>query len=544
MTTRTWFLSVALVALLSAGAGAIAVIGFSQFAYTKVTPVTLEGSIEPAETAEQPPPAAVPDQPVQVAATTSPPAPAAVPAAAASQPAPLAAPAALEPVRTVPNSNGEMQLSFAPIVKQVAPAVVNVYATTITQASPSPFAADPFFQRFFGGNSPLFQSRPRTSQSLGSGVIIDKSGLILTNSHVVHGATDVHVTLSDGHEYAVKTVLDDTRTDLAALRITDKLDRDLPVVHFANSDGLLVGDLVLAIGNPFGVGQTVTSGIVSALARTGVEVSDYSFFIQTDAAINPGNSGGALVDMQGRLVGINSAIYSSSGGSVGIGFAIPVNMAALVAHAAEAGDKVVIHPWFGAHLQALDADLAKNLKLDVPRGALITDLAPNGPAAKAGFQPGDVIVDVDGRPVDDPKAFEFRLATQQVGGTADMTVMRNGNQLHIKLPLQASDANDPKYQTTISANTVFGGITAAQMNPALADEYNLSYDAKGVVVVDIAKGSNSAQVGFKTGDVILNLNGTDIRTNDDFDRIASGNARSWQIVFQRDGKVSRAYLSG
>jgi serine protease Do len=445
----------------------------------------------------------------------------------------------------VPTSNGDIQLSFAPIVKKVAPAVVNVYATTVTKASPSPFAADPFFQRFFGGNSPLFQSRPRTSQSLGSGVIIDKSGLILTNSHVVHGATDVHVTLSDGHEYAVKTVLDDTKTDLAALKITDRLDHDLPVIQFADSDKLEVGDLVLAIGNPFGVGQTVTSGIVSALARTGVEVSDYSFFIQTDAAINPGNSGGALVDMQGRLVGINSAIFSnsSSGGSVGIGFAIPVNMAALVAHAAETGGQVV-HPWFGAHMQALDADLAKNLKLDVPRGALITDLAPGGPAAKAGFKSGDVIIDVDGKEVDDPKAFAFRLATKEVGGTADMTVMRDGKKIDISLPLVASSADDPKFRTTIKANTVFGGITAEQMSPALAEEYGQPYDAKGVVVIDVAQGSRADQVGFKQGDIILNLNGTNIATKDDFAHIASGNNRSWQIVFERNGQVNKAYIGG
>ena len=357
-----------------------------------------------------------------------------------------------------------MQLSFAPIVKSVAPAVVNVYATTVTQQSSSPFVGDPFFERFFGGNSPLFRSRPRTEQSLGSGVIIGSDGLILTNSHVVHGATDISVTLSDGHEYPVEIVLDDGTTDLAALRITSDTALNLPTVTFADSDSLEVGDLVLAIGNPFGVGQTVTSGIVSALARTGVEVSDYSFFIQTDAAINPGNSGGALVDMQGRLVGINSAIFSSSstGGSIGIGFAIPVNMAALVAQAAESGGQV-IRPWFGAHLQELDSDLAHNLKLDVPRGALVTDLAPGGPAEAAGFQPGDVIIDVDGKPVDDPKAFNFRLATTQVGGTAQLTIMRNGTRQTLALALKPSPADNPDLRTTVTANTVFSGITAAEL---------------------------------------------------------------------------------
>lgn len=501
MTIRNWLLSIVAVGLLSAG-------------LASVLTLTLAPQAAPAE----------------------------VTAHAASAPPPVPAP---EPVRAVPATEGEVQLSFAPIVKTVAPAVVNVYATTITQASSSPFAGDPFFERFFGGNSPLFRSRPRTSQSLGSGVIIDAGGLILTNSHVVHGATDIRVTLADGHEYPVEIVLDDAKTDLAALRITDETARNLPTVTFADSDRLEVGDLVLAIGNPFGVGQTVTSGIVSALARTGVEVSDYSFFIQTDAAINPGNSGGALVDMQGRLVGINSAIYSSSstGGSVGIGFAIPVNMAALVARAAETGGEVV-RPWFGAHLQELDTDLAHNLRLDVPRGALVTDLAPGGPAEAAGFQPGDVIIDIDGQRVDDPKAFTFRLATRPLGETAKLTVVRNGERLTLDLALRPSPADDPDLRTTISANTVFSGITAAELTPALAEEFNLPYDATGVVVVDIAANSRAQSVGFRAGDIILGLNGDEIRSKDDFARLAAGNSRNWQIVFQRDGKVNRAYLSG
>ncbi len=517
MKTRTWLGVIVAIALVSAGAASLFTAGLMQPSrVAAVSATTVAPASEPAPVVE-------PSPSMQ-----------AVPVAEASKVA-----------RVMPAGNDQVLLSFAPIVKQVAPAVVNVYATTITQTTTSPFANDPFFQRFFGGNSPLFRSQPRTSQSLGSGVIIDKSGLILTNSHVVHGATDIRVTLADGHEYAVKIVLDDDKTDLAALKITDTVTNDLPIIEFADSDELEVGDLVLAIGNPYGVGQTVTSGIVSALARTGVEVSDYSFFIQTDAAINPGNSGGALVDMQGRLVGINSAIFSSSssGGSIGIGFAIPANMAVLVAQAAESGGQVV-HAWFGAHLQELDADLAKNLKLDVPRGALVTDLAPGGPAEAAGIQPGDVIIDVDGQTVDDPKAFDFRLAIKKVGGTADLTVMRNGKKLQIRLALKASSAEDPNLQATITANTIFGGITAAQMTPALADEYNQPYDSTGVVVLAVAKGSRSASVGFKTGDIILILNGTDIKTKDDFYRIASGNSRSWQIVYSRDGQVSRAYLSG
>ena len=245
----------------------------------------------------------------------------------------------LQASRQVPQSESQLKLSFAPVVASVAPSVVNVYATRVEQQATSPFANDPFFQRFFGGRQ--FQSRPRESRSLGSGVIVEASGVVLTNRHVIEGATDVRIALSDGREFDVDIVVEDAQTDLAVLRVREPGSVTFTAISFADSDDLLVGDLVLAIGNPFGVGQTVTSGIVSALARTGVESSDYEFFIQTDAAINPGNSGGALVDLDGRLVGINTAIYSQSGGSVGIGFAIPANMARLVADAGVAGGEIV-----------------------------------------------------------------------------------------------------------------------------------------------------------------------------------------------------------
>lgn len=455
--------------------------------------------------------------------------------------APLTASAQTE--RVAPDSNGQMELSFAPIVKRVAPSVVNVYATTVTAATASPFAGDPFFQRFFGGNSQFFGSRPRTSQSLGSGVIVDSSGLILTNSHVVNGATDIRVTLTDGHEYAVELVLNDPKTDMAALRIKDPGGRSFPALTFGNSDNLEVGDLVLAIGNPFGVGQTVTSGIVSALARTGVEASDYSFFIQTDAAINPGNSGGALVDMQGRLIGINSAIFSQSGGSVGIGFAIPVNMAKVIVDTAIKGGQVV-RPWFGARLQDLTTDLAKSLGLDVPRGALIADIAANSPAADAGFKSGDVIISVDGQAVRDSHAFNFRMATKPVGSSVPIEIVRQGKKMVLETPLRAAPSDNPALQVKITADTVFSGITAAALSPSLAQEFSLPFDSKGVVVLDVAKGSRADNVGFQSGDVLLNINGTAIQTKDDFSRIASTASRGWQLVLQRGGQIIRSFVSG
>lgn len=442
--------------------------------------------------------------------------------------------------RTVPANQAQVQLSFAPIVQAVSPSVVNVYATRIESQATSPFANDPFFSRFFGNQ---FQTRPRESRSLGSGVVVDGAGVILTNSHVINGATDVRIALSDGREFAVDVVVEDKQTDLAVLRVRDTRGVAFPAITFADSDALLVGDLVLAIGNPFGVGQTVTSGIVSALARTGVESSDYEFFIQTDAAINPGNSGGALVDMQGRLVGINTAIYSQSGGSVGIGFAIPANMAKLVAEAGVNGGEIV-RPWFGAKMQAVDSDIANSLGMDAPHGALITDVAPNGPAARAGFQSGDVILSVDGQRVDDPSAFNFRLATKPIGQTTKLERLRGTAKDTLDFAVEAAPAPAENATATISANSRFSGVTVRQLDPALAESKNLPYDATGVLITAVAPNSPAEAMGLRVDDVILQLNDIDIKDAQTFSTTASQRVRTWQIILQRDGRVSRAIVSG
>ena len=446
-----------------------------------------------------------------------------------------------EPPRVVPESQTQMQLSFAPVVKSVTPSVVNVYATTVTQAAASPFAGDPFFERFFGDNG-MFDSRPRESQSLGSGVIIDPSGVILTNSHVVNGATDIRVATSDGHEYAVDLVLDDPKTDLAALRIKDPAGVSFPAIPFADSDALQVGDLVLAIGNPFGVGQTVTSGIVSALARTGVESSNYEFFIQTDAAINPGNSGGALVDLSGRLVGINTAIFSRSGGSVGIGFAIPANMAKVVGEAGISGGALV-RPWFGARLQEVTSDIASGLGLDRVRGTIITEIAPGGPAERAGFTTGDVILAVDGFAINQPSAFDFRLATRKLGTEVTIDYMRSGKEGAITLTLEgAPSAADAT--ASLDGNTRFAGVTVETVNPAIAQELGLPFNARGVVVRSVEQGSPAQRMGLESGDVILNLNGRDMTDARTFREIADARPDGWQIVLQRGGRTFRSFVSG
>jgi serine protease Do len=442
--------------------------------------------------------------------------------------------------RAVPESRVAVQLSFAPVVKAVTPSVVNVYATTIADASSSPFASDPFFQQFFR-RSPFFNDRPQRSQSLGSGVIIDAAGVILTNHHVIAGATDIRVSTPDGQEYPVDLALDDPKTDLAVLKVKDAKGVRFPALEFADSDRLEVGDLVLAIGNPFGVGQTVTSGIVSALARTGVESSAYEFFIQTDAAINPGNSGGALVDLDGRLVGINTAIVSRSGGSVGIGFAIPANMARLVAETAIAGTALE-RPWFGARLQPLTPDLADSLGLGRPRGALITEVAPGGPAAQAGFRAGDVLLGVDGFAVDQPSAFDFRLATKAVGTQATISVFRAGATTDRVMTLSAPPAGAPA--VTISGETRFAGTKAETVTPVVAQELGLPYASRGVVVRAVEPGSPADELGLRVGDIILKLNGTAVEDAEAFARIAKDRPDSWIIDIERGGRIIEAKVWG
>src|SRR5262247_2589219 len=327
--------------------------------------------------------------------------------------------------RRVPASPNEVRLSYAPVVQRAAPAVVNVYAARAV-ANRNPFMDDPIFRRFFGvpgGGMPSEQLQ----RSLGSGVLVDAGGLVVTNNHVIEGATEVKVSLHDKREFEAEIVLKDQRSDLAVLRIRGQGER-FPAIDFADSDALQVGDIVLAIGNPFAVGQTVTHGIVSAVARTQVGITDYQFFIQTDAAINPGNSGGALVDLSGKLVGINTAIFSRSGGSQGIGFAIPANMVKVVVASARTGGKAVKRPWLGARLQAVTPEIAESMGLKRPTGALVSNVTANSPAASAGIKAGDLILSVDGQDVDDPNAFDYRFGTKALGGSARLEILRGGRE--------------------------------------------------------------------------------------------------------------------
>ena len=440
--------------------------------------------------------------------------------------------------RRVPTQS-ELRLSYAPVVQHVAPAVVNVYAAKVVQ-NRNPLLDDPIFRRFFG--VPGGPGGNQVQRSLGSGVIVDASGLIVTNNHVIEGADEVKVSLADKREFEASLVLKDSRTDLAILRIKDARER-FPVLDFADSDALQVGDVVLAIGNPFGVGQTVTHGIVSALARTQVGVSDYQFFIQTDAAINPGNSGGALVDMTGKLVGINTAIFSRSGGSQGVGFAIPANMVKVVVASAKTGGKAVARPWLGAKLQAVTADIADSMGLKRPSGALIANIAPGSPAARASLKPGDLIVSVDGQNVEDPNAFDYRFATKPLGGTARLGIVRGGREQAVTVALQIAPEM-PREEIVIRSRSPFSGVKVANLSPALVDELQVRNADEGVVVVDVDNGSYASNLGFQRGDVIQEVNGERITRTHDLERLSKTQNRAWRIVIVRNGQKISAVFGG
>ena len=449
----------------------------------------------------------------------------------------LAASPAVAQERRVPASQAELRLSYGPIVQRVQPAVVNVYAAKMVQ-NRNPFLDDPIFRRFFG--LPGGQQE-QMQRSLGSGVMVDPSGLVVTNVHVIDGADEVKVSLSDKREFEAEIVLKDSRSDLAVLKLKNAKEQ-FPTLDLANSDELMVGDVVLAIGNPFGVGQTVTHGIISALARTQVGITDYQFFIQTDAAINPGNSGGALVDMTGRLAGINTAIFSRSGGSQGIGFAIPANMVRVVVASAKSGGKAVKRPWLGARLQAVTPDIADSLGLRSPSGALVASVVPNSPGARAGLKSSDLIVAVDGQTIEDPNAFDYRFATRPLGGTAQIDVQRGGKPVKLSVALETAP-DTGRNELVINGLSPFQGAKVANISPAVADELHLDADTEGVVVLEPGDGT-AANVGFQKGDVILAVNNQKIAKTADLDKAARDNSRLWRITLLRGGQQINVALGG
>ncbi|MEE8499469.1 MAG: DegQ family serine endoprotease [Kiloniellales bacterium] len=445
--------------------------------------------------------------------------------------------AASAETKAVPGSQAEIQLSFAPVVKKVAPAVVNIFSKRVVrQRRVSPFFNDPFFKRFFGEDFGMFGlPRERIQSSLGSGVIVSEDGLIVTNHHVIKGATEITVVLADRREFPAEMVLDDERTDLAVLRI-DPGAKKLPHLAFRDSDEVEVGDLVLAIGNPFGVGQTVTSGIVSATARTQVGISDFSFFIQTDAAINPGNSGGALVTLDGKLLGINTAIYSRTGGSVGIGFAIPANMVKTVVASALRGGELM-RAWSGLTGQALTQDLAEGFGLETPGGVIVKKVYPGGPADQAGVRPGDIILGLDGRRVADVEAFRYRIATRDLGGNAELEIWRGRTTQTLVLPLRAALEDPPRQETRLSGQHPLAGAVVANLSPALAEELDLPGAWEGVIVMQVVRGSPARRLGFKPGDMVLAVNRKAVTQVSALAEALEGAKAHWRISFSRQGQV-------
>jgi len=428
----------------------------------------------------------------------------------------------------VPSSAAQMQLSFVPVVKQAAPAVVNIYAKVVREVRRTPLQSDPFFERFF--RDPFAEAKPRVQNSLGSGVILSADGIVVSNYHVVGMATEITVVLNDRREFSARVLLGDAEADLAILKI-DAPD-DLPFLGLRSSDSVEVGELALAIGNPFGVGQTVSSGIVSGLARSGGQGgSGLGYFIQTDAPINPGNSGGALVDMAGQLIGVNTSILTRSGGSNGIGFAIPADMVAAFVAQAETGEDAFVRPWAGISGQPVDADMAATLGLDRSGGIIVSGLHPVSPFLQAGIEVGDVILSVGGQPVNTPSEMIYRMSVAGVQSDVDVTYRRAEVEKTVPVDLIAAPEIPPRETLVLPQRSLFPELTVARINPAVLAELNLPLAVEGVAVLDA--GPTGRRAGLRLGDVILAINGVAVDHPDVLAGVLTGSARRIELVVQR-----------
>jgi len=425
--------------------------------------------------------------------------------------------------QALPTDRSELAYSYAPLVKRVSPAVVNIYTTTTARVQrrlPFPFPGMP-------------QAGERVQNSLGSGVLVRPDGLIVTNAHVVKGADEIRVVLADRREFDAKVVTQDERYDLALVRI-DGSGEKFPFLEMRDSDSIEVGDVVLAIGNPFGLNQTVTSGIISALARSAGGVNDSSFFIQTDAAINPGNSGGALVSLDGRLIGINTAIYSQTGGSVGIGFATPSNIVSRIVSTGEQGGRIV-RPWLGINMQRVTPDIATGLNLPRPAGLVVKEVFAGGPGAHAGLKRNDVIIALKDQPIDDEASLRFRLATLQVDATVPVRVIRGGKEMVFNMKLAPPPEDPPRDPAVLEGRQPLSGAGVANLSPAVADELGLVEWRPGVIVTEVKPGSFAGRF-VRPGDMILSVNGEDVKNVAELKkRIAAGVA---SVSIGREGMVS------
>src|SRR5687767_1869033 len=443
--------------------------------------------------------------------------------------------------------DGRFTTSFAPVIKQVSPAVVNVFTTTAAKQSTAqprnPFSDDPFFRRFFGDEFPGGEQRrfrtPRQN-GLGSGVIVSEDGYILTNNHVVENADEIKIALNDEREFTAKVVGRDDKSDVAVLKIDAK---NLPYLHLANSDKLEIGDVVLAIGNPFGVGQTVTMGIVSATGRGNMGL-DYEDFIQTDAAINPGNSGGALVDAEGRLLGINTAIISRSGGNQGIGFAIPVNLARSVMESL-IKDGRVVRGFMGVNIQDVNPALAQEFDLKSNDGALVADVTVGSPAEKAGIKAGDIITKFNGKPVRDSRQLKLQVAQASPNAKVPIEVLRDGSTKTLTVQLKefprsglASTSRRSNDSGGAEAEETLKGVTVGNVDAHARQQFDIPSEIKGALVIGIDESSTAYEAGLREGDVILEMNRKPVTSAEDAVELSAKNDRKGSVllrVFSRGG---------
>lgn len=448
--------------------------------------------------------------------------------------------------REAPSSQEQVMFSYAPLVKKVSPAVVNIYTKRVVTKRVKPFGNNPVLEKFFGGAGSVGGlTRQQVESSLGSGLIIEAEGVVITNAHVVKDAKEISVVLADGREFDAKLSLSDPRSDLAVLRVETKGEK-LPFASLKPSESIEVGDIVIAIGNPFGVGQSVTSGIVSALARSSLNINAFNFFIQTDAAVNPGNSGGPLVAMDGGIIGINTAIFSRGGGSLGIGFAIPSEMVATVVAAEKsgAGSAGVIRPWIGVSGQQVTSDIADSLGLSRPAGVLLTKLHKVSPARKAGVKIGDVVTAVNGRKIRNLAEMKFRLATVPLGKKAKMDILRKGKALFFEVEAIAPPEIPLRHEKTLEGAHPLNGAKVANISPAVAVELGLSSRLEGVVVMAVSRGAQAARF-VKPGDIIVSINNQKIENTKDIGLELDQAARLRQgfvLVIERVGRRTQMVI--
>jgi serine protease Do len=429
-------------------------------------------------------------------------------------------------------------MGFAPVFKQALPAVVSITSSRVVKVRQNPLFNDPFFQQFFGGQFPRGPQQQR-EMGLGSGVIVSPDGYILTNNHVVDKATEIRVMLTDKRQFPGKVIGTDPKTDIAVVKIAAT---DLPTITLGDSSKLQVGDYAFAIGNPFGVGETATMGIISATGRNGLDIEDYEDFIQTDAAINPGNSGGALLNERGQLIGINTAILSGgSGGNQGIGFAIPINMAKYIM------DEILKHGkvergYIGVGIQEVTPDLAKAFHIPAEKGALVGNVDPNGPGAKAGLQRGDVIEDLNGEPISGPNELKLKVATIAPGTTVHLKVNRDGQTRDITLALaQVPGETSAKGSGGAGENSPLAGVQVENFTPDIRQQLGLKPNTQGVVVSDVPGDSPAADAGLQRGDVIEQINRQPVNSASDYERLV-GQAGKQTVVLLIDRGGNTAFL--